>query len=429
MTGSQVVWSQPRPCSSSTTGPGAGLHEGAAVAVDRDELDLVAGVRTRCLPGSDVRMAVAAIQPDARRLFGTRIPLIYRGFTRSDPWPGPLASRRGHSTPRRDAATSGPPTPCSGRPARSAPPRWPGWSRTCPGSASSAPRTAPGSGMIVQAGIRGFVDWYRARRRPARPGGTDMVASVFGAAPRALAGVITLQQTVDLVRLSIEVVESNIDELARPGRRAPTCTPPCSATPARSPSPPPRSTPAPPRCAAPGTPGSRPSSSTRCCAPRPTRPCSPGPAPSAGAAAATWPSCSAPSPARPHRDRPLRRGTPGRAGPPGMDALCAVQGDRLVVRARRRRRRRARPPRRVADLFGDGPVVVGPVGRRPRPAPTSPRAPRCRRTAPPPAGRRRPRPVRSDDLLPERALAGDGHARRHLVEEVYLPLLQRPRAP
>jgi DNA-binding PucR family transcriptional regulator len=33
-----------------------------------------------------------------------------------------------------------------------------------------------------------------------------------------------------------------------------------------------------------------------------------------------------------------------------------------------------------------------------------------------------PRPVRADDLLPERALAGDGHARRHLVEEVYLPV-------
>ena len=30
--------------------------------------------------------------------------------------------------------------------------------------------------------------------------------------------------------------------------------------------------------------------------------------------------------------------------------------------------------------------------------------------------------MRSDDLLPERALAGDGHARRHLVDEIYLPL-------
>ena len=57
-------------------------------------------------------------------------------------------------------------------------------------------------------------------------------------------------------------------------RRRPTCAPRCCATPARSPSPPPRSTPGPPRCAAPGTPGSRRWSSTPCCAPRPTRRCS-----------------------------------------------------------------------------------------------------------------------------------------------------------
>ena len=37
---------------------------------------------------------------------------------------------------------------------------------------------------------------------------------------------------------------------------------------------------------------------------------------------------------------------------------------------------------------------------------------------------RRAAPGRAaDDLLPERALAGDGHARRHLVDEVYRPLL------
>ena len=35
-----------------------------------------------------------------------------------------------------------------------------------------------------------------------------------------------------------------------------------------------------------------------------------------------------------------------------------------------------------------------------------------------------PRPVTSDDLLPERALSGDGHARRQLVQEVYVPLLE-----
>ncbi|HRK44748.1 MAG TPA: helix-turn-helix domain-containing protein, partial [Nocardioides sp.] len=34
-----------------------------------------------------------------------------------------------------------------------------------------------------------------------------------------------------------------------------------------------------------------------------------------------------------------------------------------------------------------------------------------------------PRPVLSTELLAERALGGDGHARRQLVDEVYLPLL------
>ena len=29
----------------------------------------------------------------------------------------------------------------------------------------------------------------------------------------------------------------------------------------------------------------------------------------------------------------------------------------------------------------------------------------------------------AEELLPERVLGGDGHARRHLVEEVYLPLV------
>ena len=43
-----------------------------------------------------------------------------------------------------------------------------------------------------------------------------LASAVFGAAPRALAGVITLQQTVDLVKLSIEVVESNIDDIVHP---------------------------------------------------------------------------------------------------------------------------------------------------------------------------------------------------------------------
>src|SRR6478736_4522852 len=66
---------------------------------------------------------------------------------------------------------------------------------------------------IVQAGIREFVDWYRLAGDQPAPAGGEMVSSVFGVAPRALAGVINLQQTVDLVRLSIDVVEANLEDM------------------------------------------------------------------------------------------------------------------------------------------------------------------------------------------------------------------------
>ena len=76
----------------------------------------------------------------------------------------------------------------------------------------------------------------------------------------------------------------------------------------------------------------------------------------------------------------------------------------------------------VSDLFGAGPVVVGPVASDLAQAYGSARAALSRTRAAvgwPEAPRRC-----SSDLLPERALAGDGHARRQLVDEVYLPLAQ-----
>jgi DNA-binding PucR family transcriptional regulator len=106
----------------------------------------------------------------------------------------------------------------------------------------------------------------------------------------------------------------------------------------------------------------------------------------------------------------------------GLDALCAVQGERLVVILGG-----VRDPRKAATivvpLFGDGPVVVGPVAADLAAAAASARAAVSGHRAAsgwPDA----PRPVLSEELLPERALAGDGHARRHLVEEIYLPLVQ-----
>jgi DNA-binding PucR family transcriptional regulator len=104
-----------------------------------------------------------------------------------------------------------------------------------------------------------------------------------------------------------------------------------------------------------------------------------------------------------------------------MDALCAVQGDRLVVLL-------GGPgdPRKgaavIAELFGEGPVVVGSVATDLAGAAVSARAAvSAYRAAPgwPDA----PRPVLSSELLAERALGGDGHARRQLVDDVYLPLL------
>ena len=69
-------------------------------------------------------------------------------------------------------------------------------------------------GLIVQAGIRGFVEWYDVEVEAQVHDPLDVV--VFGAAPRELTGVISLQQTVELVRLSIRVVETNIDALLHP---------------------------------------------------------------------------------------------------------------------------------------------------------------------------------------------------------------------
>ena len=251
---------------------------------------------------------------------------------------------------------------------------------------------------------------------------TPLAASVFGAAPRALAGVITLQQTVDLIRLSIEVVERNIDEIVDPddapdvhaavlryAREVAFATAEVYA----------RAAEVARRLGRPARGAGR-----RRRAPRRGRRGGPVPGQRAGL------------------DRPRRRRRRARrgAGPAyrrptsstrydarpraaGLDALCGTQGERLVVvlggvtdlRSRGRRRRRA--------------LRRGAGRRRARAsttsaAPTSRPARRSRPTARPPGWPDAPRPVRSDELLPERALAGDGHARRHLVDEVYLPLLR-----
>jgi PucR-like helix-turn-helix protein/diguanylate cyclase with GGDEF domain len=272
-------------------------------------------------------------------------------------------------------------------------------------------------GQILQAGIQGFVDWFRLGDDDAPP--DDTAAAVFGAAPRSMTGVITLGQTVDLVRLGISVVETHVDEVVDPAdapavhaavlryaREVAFATAEVYARAAE----------------ARGAWDARlealvVDSVLRAEADE---------AVASRASALGWAHRegvtvvlgSVPTPRTDDLFDQVRRV----ARSAGFDALCAIQGERLVVIlggvADTDKAAHA-----MARFFGDGPVVVGPRSDDLASAHVSARAALSglRAAAGWPGA---PRPVASDDLLPERVLAGDGHARRHLVEEVFVPLRQ-----
>jgi hypothetical protein len=277
-------------------------------------------------------------------------------------------------------------------------------------------------GQIVQAGIQGFVEWYETEAGTTGELWSDsaVAASVFGVAPRALAGAISLQQTVDLVRLSIEVVESNVDALIDPSdapdvhasvlRYAREVAFAAAEVYARA-------------AEVRGAWDARLEALVVDAVLRAEA----DETVLSRASALGWAALgevavvlgSAPE-QRTETDLfdDVRRAARG----VGLDALCAVQGDRLVVLLGgvTDPRGAAQP---LVDIFGEGPVVIGPVSEDLEHAHASARAALSAHRAAtgwPDA----PRPVLSGELLPERALAGDGHARRHLVEDVYLPLLR-----
>ncbi|MBA2465649.1 MAG: helix-turn-helix domain-containing protein [Nocardioidaceae bacterium] len=273
--------------------------------------------------------------------------------------------------------------------------------------------------MIVHAGINAFVAWY------ADPDATSPItAEVFGAAPRALTGVVTLHQTVEMVRLTIEVVEDNVSQVVgeedessvreaviRYAREVAFATAEVYARAAEMR----------------GAWDARlealvVDSVLRAEADETTR---------SRASALGWeaagdvtvvlgraPSTDPSGTARESLFDDVRRS----ARLLGLDALCAVQSDRLVVILGN-----VDDPDKagaaVAHHFGEGPVVIGPVVADLVRANVSARAAVAGLRAAP-GWPEAPRPVTSDDLLPERALSGDGHARRQLVQEVYLPLLE-----
>jgi DNA-binding PucR family transcriptional regulator len=265
--------------------------------------------------------------------------------------------------------------------------------------------------LVAQAGVAAFVEWFRHPDAP-----QAISADVFGTAPRELTRSVTLQQTVELVRVVIAVVEEQIEQIA-PGHEqelreavlrysreiafaaAQVYAEAAEARGAwdarleslvvdallrgesddslRS------------RASALGW-GSNDSAVVVV-----------GQAPDAEPEAVVDDIRRA---ARAHR----------------LDVLTGVQGDRLVA-ILGGLTDPMRATRHLVAQFGPGPVVIGPVVADLLGAGESAAAAVAGLRAAP-AWPDAPRPVLADDLLPERALSGDELARRRLVEDVYEPL-------
>jgi len=265
--------------------------------------------------------------------------------------------------------------------------------------------------LVAQAGVAAFVEWFRQPEAP-----QAISADVFGTAPRELTRTVTLQQTVELVRLVIAVVEERIEEIA-PGdedevREAVL----------------------------------RYSREIAFAAARVYAEA----AEARGAWDARLESLVVDALLRGEADDSLRSrasalgwgshdavvvvvGQAPDAEPETvvdeirraakihhLDVLTGVQGDRLVA-ILGGSREPVRATRHLVEQFGPGPVVVGPTVPDLLAAGQSASAALAGLLAAP-AWPDAPRPVPADDLLPERAIAGDALARVQLVQDVYLPL-------
>jgi hypothetical protein len=84
--------------------------------------------------------------------------------------------------------------------------------QTLPWFAGMSPNQRSWVGLVAQAGVASFVEWLA---HPAA--GHDITGGVFATAPRELARAVTLQQTVELVRIAVETVEDHVARLAVSG--------------------------------------------------------------------------------------------------------------------------------------------------------------------------------------------------------------------
>ena len=266
--------------------------------------------------------------------------------------------------------------------------------------------------LILQAGIASFVEWLRS------PGDAPRLTSeVFRAGPRELARSITLQQAVEVVRVTVEVVEDQVEGFAAAGEEA----------------------------------------VLREAVLRYSREIAfaaaqvyAGVAEVRGAwdarlealvvdvllrgdfdetllsraSALGWaamtPVAVVIGPAPAGHPEEILDAVQRAARVAGIDILAGVPGDRLVVVLGGAEDAVA-ATRPLLPEFGPGPVVVGPTVADLGAAGASARAASAGWRAAP-AWPGAPRPVPAADLLPERALAGDEEARRTLVEDLYRPL-------
>ncbi len=266
--------------------------------------------------------------------------------------------------------------------------------------------------LVVRAGVDGFVDWFA--------GGTTGVdqRNIFAAAPRSLTRRLTLQQTVDLIRTTVETVEEQLATLPRSDR--PTLglavlhySREIAFDAAEV------------YAQAAETRGAWDARLEALVMDAVVR----GDADESVVSRASTLGWHSPAGLcvvigdLPVADASLRdlRSNAARAD---LDILASAQGPRLVVLLGGHFTTEAEALTLVADLvdaFGAGPVVVGPVVTDLVEAVVSARAATSGRRAAP-AWVDAPRPVSARALLPERALAGDGHARRELAHDVFGPL-------
>jgi DNA-binding PucR family transcriptional regulator len=281
-------------------------------------------------------------------------------------------------------------------------------------------------GLVAQAAIAAFLDWIRhpERDRPA-------VTQVFGTAPRELARAVSLQHAVEMMRVIIDAVEAQVDELAAPGNEAELREAvlayareiafSAALVYART-------------AEARGAWDARlealvvdslvhgeTDDSLR-----------------SWASALNWSS----SPVTvvvgtigdedddgsedgkghaPAGVEPLIEDLRAQARRARLDLLAGVHGNRLILVVGGSDDPIA-AAERFAGRFGPGPVIAGPLVRDLTTASVSARAALSALRAAP-AWPDAPRPAGADDLLPERALDGDPDARATLISDVYEPLL------